>query len=395
MGNNTKTLVIRLKKNNESLRLVTIFAFLSVVCMPFSTISIGGIGVMLLISIPFLILCIPTLLRCIKKTRWDKATVFLAAFFVYGLLGYIWTPSVSLYSVYNYIKNVMIVMCLYCQSFNIREKKFLLFGTIIAATIVCFFMITGNNVGFEDGRTTIAIFGEVQDPNYVGFVFYAPLAIMIDQIMNCERFFLKIICLISFFVILYCVILTGSRGAIIGITIIIIVTFISKFKTIWGKVLFCAIMMFCAFVLFNFVLMFVSPEMAARYSVQSVLETGGTGRTTIWLNAWKTMKESPYMLLLGFGTGSSVSVIGRATHNYIIQLLLELGIVGTVLFFKYFWIWVKRLAKQDTLCLSIILGCMGLSMSLSVNTNYYFWMVMTLGIVCSKAKMSCLGGNKQ
>lgn len=386
MEKNKNFLIIRLKKNREKVRLATIFAFLIAVSMPFSTINIGGVGILFLIGIPLLILCAPIMINGIKKTSWKIETLLLICFFMYGIMAYVWTPSLSGDSIYNYMKNVLVVACLYCQPFNKKEKDVLLSGAIISCLIVCWFMLTDNsNVGYLEGRASIAIFGVLQDPNYLGFVFIVPMAVVVYCFLNNKDFVIKGFCVVVASIILYCVLLTGSRGALVGLIAVAFVNIINKFENIWAKVTFCTLMIVLSILLFGYILKYLPSEIAMRFSIQDIIESRGTSRGDIWMKAFKTMYDFPYMTLFGFGTGSSVAVIGKATHNYIIQLLLELGIVGTGLF-MFFLLRSCWKMRNDTLCLSIIGGCMGLAMTLSVNTNYYFWITMTLALACSRER---------
>ena len=130
--------------------------------------------------------------------------------------------------------------------------------------------------------------------------------------------------------------------------------------------------------------------LGSRFTIESVISSRGTYRLDTWIRAFKAMGREPYKLLFGFGNGSSLAVIGGrwVAHNFVIQLLLELGIVGSCLFYAFLWRWCRRLARYDSMCLSVVLGCMAISLTLSVNKVYYFWVILILSIVCSKAKES-------
>lgn len=386
MANNTRRFVIRIKKNNEKIRLVTWFAFLAVVCLPFHTLQIGGIGLLLLIGAPLLLLSMPVLLAQFKRTSWDSADIFLVAFFAYNVLGYVWTPSFSSYSLYNYVKIIVVVTCMYFQNYNRREKDFLMAGSVLSCMIVCWFMLTGRNVGYTEYRLTVTVFGVEQDPNYLGYLFLVPMGVLIQGFLNRKNVLTKGCCALLASVILFCVMMTGSRGAFLGLAVVVIVCVVMRFNKLSEKIAFCVLMALVAVLIYNFILMLLPENIVSRFSMQNVLKTGGTGRLDIWLDAIGAMQRAPYKLLFGFGTGSSIPVIGWATHNFLIQLLLELGIVGTGLFLQFLWLWSKRLMKQDARGLSIVMGCMALAMTLSVNTVYYFWFAFMQGIVCSKAK---------
>lgn len=393
-GRKDNHVVISIKKNEEGIRLVTFFAFLVVVCLPFHTLTIGGVGLLMLIGLPLLALSGPALLNRLRRTYWDPATILLAGFFGYNLLSYLLSPSYSSSSTYNYIKIISIVMCLYCQEYSKREKQLLMAGSVISCLVVCWFLLTESNVEFYSDRVTIAVFGVVQDPNYLGYLFLIPMAVATDGFLKEKRIVLKIIYGLLAVLILLCVMIGGSRGVFLGIAAIVVVCTIKKFEKLWSKILFCVVMAAIAAIIYGFVLTLLPEHTAERFSIQAVVESRGTKRLDIWMDAFRVMGEKPYKLLFGFGAGSSNDLLnGWATHNFFIQLLLELGIVGLGLFVSFLWMWVKRLAKCDTLCLGVLLGGMAMAMTLSVNTVYYYWVVFILGIVCSEAKQAYRGGN--
>ena len=389
---NNRRFVIRIKRNRQSVRLVTLVAFLLVVCLPFHTVSVFGIGLLMLLGVPLLLLSFPTLLSRLRRTFWDRATVFLACYFGYNLLAFAWTPVFSANSVYTCVKVIIVVMCLYCQTYNSKEKKLLLWGSLISCVIVCWFMLTETNVGYESKRLTIAIFGVVQDPNYLGYLFLIPAAISLYQFSLRQNLTWRILWAVLAGVILLCVLTTGSRGALLGVAAVVLTITLRRYRKFGSKLLFCLIMGLIISQFYFFVMSLLPEHIAARYSLKLIADTGGTGRWKIWMDAVQTMAKQPYKLLFGFGTGSSRALIGWATHNFLLQILLELGIVGTVLFSSFFWIWFKRLSVQDPVCFAPFMGCMALAMTLSVNTNYYFWVTFILSIVCSKARQEPGGG---
>ena len=115
---NNWRLIIRIQKSEERIRLSTVFGALVVACLPFYTITIGGVGLLMLFGVPLLILSIPTLFSSIRRSRWNLATLLLVGFLAYNILAYICTPYFSLYSLFNYFKITVITLCLYCQNYN-------------------------------------------------------------------------------------------------------------------------------------------------------------------------------------------------------------------------------------------------------------------------------------
>lgn len=379
-------MVLRIKKNTQPLRPIIWFSFLTIVCLPFHTLTLGGIGLLLVIGAPLLLLSAPPLLSLWKRKRWDPAMLLLILFFLYNIFAYLWTPAFSTYSLYNYIKIVVIVMCLYCQTYNGREKEFLLRGSILSCLILCWFMLTGRNVGYTDHRMTIAVFGVEQDPNYIGYLFLIPMAYAVEQVLCARCPGRKLLFAALAVLILFCVMMTGSRGAFLGIAVVVAVCVITRFRKLSSKILFCLVMALCAAVVYGFVLSLLPESIADRFSIRDVIESRGTNRWGIWANAFRVLGEHPYKALFGFGTGSSHRLLGGwAAHNFFIQLLLEVGIVGLSLFAGSLWIWLRRLRQHDAMAFSVLLGCMAMAMTLSVNTIYYFWLVFIPAIVCSNA----------
>lgn len=395
-GSNHRRLVIRIKKNKEKIRLVTFFAFLMIVCLPFHTLTIGGMGLLILLGLPLIAFSAPKLGSCLKQTSWDPATILLAAFFGYNLLSYILSPSFSVNSVYTYVKIIIVVACLYCHAYNRREKRWLLIASVVSCLIICVFLLTGIGIGMYDNRTTIAVFGIVQDPNYLGFLFLVPMAISVEGFLKDKRIIAKIIYAGLVGLVMLCCMTGGSRGAFLGIAVVIVICVIKRFEKLSTKILFCGAAAIFAMVLYGFMLTLLPEDIAARFSIQLILESRGTRRLDIWMDAFRVMKEAPYNLLFGFGAGSSHLLLGGwAAHNFFIQLLLELGVVGLGLFVPFLWIWLKRTARMDTRAFSVLMGCMAMAMTLSVNTIYYFWATFILAIVSSEASLVFIGGDKR
>lgn len=374
------------KRSSQPLRPVVLFMFLTAVCLPIHTLTFGGVGILMMTGVPLVVFSLPSLLALLQKKRWDPAMLLLIGFLVYNVLAYLWTPTFSTWSLYNYLKIVVIVVCLYCQTYSPREKKFLTAGAVLSGMLVCFFMLTERNIGYRDGRVILAVLGVEQDPNYVGYLFLIPMAVAVQGVLRHGTLRRRLCYLVLAVVILFCVMMTGSRGAFLGIAVIVAVCVLQRFRRMSTRILFCLAMALMAALAYGYVLSLLPDYIAARFSVRDVIESRGTNRLDIWLDALAVVRANPGKLLIGFGTGSSHHLLnGWAAHNLFIQLLLEGGIVGLGLFVSFLLTWLKRLGKKDVTALSILLGSMAMAMTLSVNTIYYFWMTFILGIVCSDA----------
>lgn len=66
-----------------------------------------------------------------------------------------------------------------------------------------------------------------------------------------------------------------------------------------------------------------------RFSFSSDISALTTGRTDLWLSYAKEIFSSPRILLLGNGY-TNLKVNGRASHNSLIQLIFQFGLIGSV-----------------------------------------------------------------
>lgn len=370
-------------KPNITQRLITLFVFLTALCVPFATVDIAGFGVLLIITIPLFFL---TIISKIRKGSIiiSKPSIYLFFFILYSIVSCAWSPSFSTYFMYQFAKTALLIICLYANAFSIKEQKTIIIGASLSCLLICFFMLSGSSaIEYVEGRATISVFGASQDPNYIAYAFFFAFAIFLDGLFAKKRIIRKIICAICLIVILYCALLTGSRGSWISITAIVIVYSFSKYGRNWKTFLLTAILIIAVIYIYPLILQLLPNDLARRFTYEHLMHNNGSNRLEIWKTTINILKESPLQVIFGFGTGSSVSVVGRATHNYFLQLLLEEGIIGLILFISFSVYWIKNLIKQhSTISLCVFVACIVMSFTLSVNTSYYFWVTFILSILC-------------
>jgi O-antigen ligase len=125
----------------------------------------------------------------------------------------------------------------------------------------------------------------------------------------------------------------------------------------------------------------ILPEnIVERMSVDSVLETGGTGRMDIWKSMLREIFNQPDKFLFGRGITAMhpLFIFGTLNqvfaHNQVIQTLYNQGLVGLLSFLLLAGIGFFRCIKRRKAVSIAILGMMALSVSLSFNqTTRTFW----------------------
>ena len=132
--------------------------------------------------------------------------------------------------------------------------------------------------------------------------------------------------------------------------------------------------------------------MAERYSLAAL--TGKTAesspRIMIWTGLLSRLKG--IRVLVGFGAGSASPItrevyrFNAAAHSFYIAHILELGVVGFVLFISLIVrMSIKLLRTQELGCFAILLGVMVIGFFLDLLTTKFFWSAMMLATVCISA----------
>ena len=151
----------------------------------------------------------------------------------------------------------------------------------------------------------------------------------------------KLFYFVSLFLLVVMVLLTGSRTSLIAaFGSLIIITFIYFYKK--NKVINFVYAVFSlfvvAFITFG-VLKYFFPSTIERFSISSVLESGGTHRLEIWNIFFYKVFPNRWLLGVGFDPRNFKNIIesflGKpyGAHNFIVEILGYSGIVGGVVFF--------------------------------------------------------------
>ena len=133
----------------------------------------------------------------------------------------------------------------------------------------------------------------------------------------------------------------------------------------------------------------MSASLASRFTITEVVSSGGTGRIGIWMYSLKYYADSPIgRVLFGYGFSSFTTLMGRvigvttASHNDVIQMLLEIGIVGSVLYFKL-WLCMLRYAMKgkDATALALLAVVAVGSLSMEMLIKKMLWLTFMIVIL--------------
>ena len=354
-----------------------IFACLYFLLLP-TTIAVNSAGnsILKLATIPIGGFFLLTIFLSKRKLHINCVHLALLLYTLYAISAlFVDASSTSVVTVIGYILNAAIYICLTVIPYN-REELDLMENVQILLLIVLNMMTLLSNAT-EDDRTTIMIMGQTCDPNYfVGF-FIFPLTVALKKLVS-GKYSLFYLLLIG--VSLYSVFLSGSRGGFLAIAVTIAgfaLLYPSKSANRFVFLVGGFVLLMGTWVILKPVL----PEnIVERMNVESVIETGGTGRIAIWKSMIQAIVKEPDKLLFGRGINTFHGFLSGRTwhatgaHNQILQIIYNQGLVGLMSFLMLTGIsFFRCITRRKTVSIAII-GMLALSVSLSFNpTIRTFW----------------------
>lgn len=267
---------------------------------------------------------------------------------------------------------------------NISQSEFeaLRFSICTVSAILSAMMLFGKKYQVisltDSNRYTFGINGSEVDNNNLCLALAFSILFAIDYIVQNKktRGYYTATAIMSLSAMLF----SGSRGGFLGL-----IAGIAGYMWIYGKnrikpgaIVSCAI----GGVLVYFLAVKILPEtILARFTISSVVKSGGTGRTTIWMRALHSFWEgSVCRMLVGYGFGSfpqfSRTFCGwyKAAHNDFVQMLIELGVIGCVYYVVCLCGALSRMKKEGkalgfAFIALLIVG--GISMELFIKKMYW------------------------
>ena len=271
------------------------------------------------------------------------------------------------------------------------EFEFLRFVICTVSAILSAMMIFGNKYRVvslvDSGRYTFGINGSEVDNNNLCLALAFSILLVVDYLVKRKGKF-KPYYIVLAALSLAAMLFTGSRGGFLGL-----IAGLAGYMWIQGEgrikpstIFFSAVGAGFAY----FLAIQILPEtLLSRFTLASVVKSGGTGRTTIWLNALDAFwNGNPLRMIVGYGFGSFPQFLkffcGRykAAHNDFIQILIELGVCGCIYYIFCLCNALKRMKnKSNALSFAVIalLIIGGISMELFIKKM--FWMGIFLSFI--------------
>lgn len=285
--------------------------------------------------------------------------------------------------------NIGIIIFLSLRSYNIKEINILKRAVLYSGWLVLVLMLLYSDTNNMRGRLTIVVNGYLQDPNYlIGFVIFS-IIYYLDEIVKFSKKS-SVIKIMIFFTFIF---LTGSRGGLIAVIGSLIFCFIilminnksrneSIFKLIINIIIFG--------ILLGVIIGKLPEDLIARYTYESTIGTGGTGRMPIWINVMKQYSQLPTLnKLFGVGAGTIKHLtFGKSAHNIWLETLIETGIIGIFVLFSFYLNYLKKAFEmKEHIIISSFIGYIIMGMSLSLYSYKPIWNIMLLIIIIKNNKL--------
>ena len=314
----------------------------------------------------------------------------------YGLIIYVfisvisvaWSinQSLSLFAMRTLFSLILIYVAGKMREFNYRELFVICVEMIIVAAIIPFFFNIDTTVSYS--RSTLVNDNGSADQNGLAFnlVFVAILAL--DLFFSLGNKMLKVLMAIATILILIGIVLTGSRGALVGLFSSLLFYLIKKFpslkkkKSFWGTVLLIVL----AFIIGIYYLEnIISDALLRRFSLESLIHDRGSGRLDIWLRGLDLIVSNPLRCLFGFGYGTQKYVFYEsfgyyaAAHNVFLQVWFETGIIGLFFFvWGLFKFWMMAIKQKNYVSNALWIAMFFALFTLNFGTNKGTWNIFLL-----------------
>ena len=255
----------------------------------------------------------------------------------YRFLTLLWTDNFRMFQqhVLSQIGMIALLVVLTSQPF---EKRVLhnIVKTMWASSFVISLLAMELGQSYHgniDERQVLVLFGQEVDPNNQAAFALVGISIAAYFLFYEKKY--KIPAFVTLFVNFASMFLTGSRGSLVSVIIIVLFVIFfngnnSGIASVFKKILiFACVLLVIFYVLQNYV-----PQDTLDRLFNFDEYEGGSERTLIWDNAFKLLREDlNFIFGAGWGDYFGYNGFNNAMHNTYLAMLCDVGIVGFCVFF--------------------------------------------------------------
>jgi len=290
-------------------------------------------------------------------------------------------------------------MIVTCCEFSEREitriVRFAIFGGCMAAALCLYLFHSGVFWQNTNMRGTVAFGNQQIESNVFAASLLLPLSLVIGEFLAAKRLAFKLLFIFCAFLIALGIFYTTSRGALLAV-VVMILFYVRKAGIDW-RVLAAPVLVGLALLL--------APGFLFTRLLQAGM-TGGAGRLYIWQTGLAAFKDH---FVAGAGldnfsiiyndyasSASRFAGLNRPPHNTFLEVAVESGVVGLLLFILVIAAHFRRAWQREALVSGAerfrLIACEGAAWGMLVASFFLhllwfkeFWVVWMMLAICSRA----------
>lgn len=356
---------------NTSGKLASICLVLYVGLVPLNSLTFAGIGSIY----KFFVLGIAAILIMLTITgdyfRFESGITAWGFYIAYMGMSVIWAENkANSLSFFIGMLQIYVISLLFLQrKYTTKQHDYIKCAIVFAGVVFICLQLMYSSQQIYTGRNVIS-FGTLgsMDPNEFCGYLILPIAVCMQAFFKSNG--IKKIASIGIVVLfLYSIMIAGSRGGLSAAAITIVVIVFKSGRFSLRKFAAIIILAIVILVLFTFVIIPNLPDTVLhRFTQEGIQQDGGSGRIDIWLETLEMLWNNPLRLLFGCGVFGATSA-PYCSHNMLIQVLLDGGILGFLTYIVFMTQIIKRLKYKENYIVAAFWGIQALMLTLSA----YAW----------------------
>lgn len=334
--------------------------------------------------------------------------ILLAMYIAWCALSIFWAlqPEPSTLRIFTLLQVTALLLLGYNLIDSKREVHTVLLCYFIGALISAFIGIYN---GYINDFAIRSVINELQNPNHYARVLCLGIIFGSYLFLQIKKLPLRIFCLMSSFVMLGAVLLSGSRGAWLALFATLFLGMLYYLKYVFKRperrrLLTGMLVVLLAVGIISTIIAARVPSVVSQrvQEISQLVENRGTGRLDIWLVGLEVVKDH-YLLGVGVDnfpyaytqyvaktTGTVLSMgINKNPHNIYLATLAELGIPGLLLILLLFialWRMANRCENIADTVLCKLLICFIFLAGLTASDQHrkFFWLAMMIPLILSQ-----------
>ncbi len=289
---------------------------------------------------------------------------------------------------------LIVTCCHFSEKERSRIARFAIVGGCVAAGITLFQFRSGIFYLNMNMRASLVFGDRHTDPNILAASLLLPLSLVVGEFLGAAKLYARFLLAFCALLIVSGIFVTGSRGALLAVAVML-VFYLRKLGIDW-RVL-------APLTLLGGALMFLPAFLIQRLEQSEV--SGGAGRLYIWQTGLAALRD---YFLTGAGLENFTVIyndyaahaakfagLNRASHNIFLQIAVESGIIGLILFGWAVVSHSRIASRRDALstgaprfrliaCEAAAWGMLVASFFLGTLWTKAFWTIWVLLVLCSR-----------